>query len=137
MKISKTMWAVIAALVIVGGLFWFVSSSTTTTDTTPTEQNQSEQAENASVITLSEEGKVVSYQGVAGEVVLDTMKAGIAIRTEISEFGEFVTGIGDVDADSSKNFWGYTVNGEFAEVGAGEYVAKEGDQIEWRLTDLN
>ncbi len=135
MKISKTMWAIVAAIVVAGGLFWF-TSSTSTTDTTPTDQISTNQLA-VSAIRVDEDGTVVTYEGVANETALATMKARIAVRTQVSDFGEFVTGIGDVDSDSSKNFWGYTVNGDFAEVGAGEYVATEGDQIEWRLTDLN
>lgn len=130
------MWAVIATLVIAGGLFWF-TMGTTTTETTPTNQTPTEQVEAQNTITVNEDGTVVTYEGIAGEIVLDTMKAGIAVRTDVNDFGEFVTGIGEVDADSSENFWGYTVNGEFAQVGAGEYVAEEGDQIEWQLTQLN
>ncbi len=136
MKISKTIWAVIAALVVAGGLFLFVSNASTTSTNT-SEQTQIEQVEVSAGVVINEDGTVVAYRGVEGETALATLKALAVVRVEESSFGEFVTGIGEVDADGSQNFWGFYVNGEMAAVGAGDYTAAEGDEIEWRLTELN
>ena len=119
---------------VAGGLF-FVATNTNSTQVEIVDSAQSQLT--TSTITINQAGTVVSYPGVEGETALDTLKKLADVRVEESAYGEFVTGIGVVEADATKNFWGYTVNGEFADVGAGEYVAKEGDQIEWQLTDLN
>ena len=46
----------------------------------------------------------------------------------------FVTSINDRLADDSKHeFWAFYVNGKQAEVGAGSYIVKQGDTIEWKI----
>lgn len=40
---------------------------------------------------------------------------------------------GRLAEDSKKEFWAFYVNGKQAEVGAGSYILKEGDKIEWRI----
>ncbi|MEI6533019.1 MAG: DUF4430 domain-containing protein [Candidatus Roizmanbacteria bacterium] len=46
----------------------------------------------------------------------------------------FVTGINNRLADDSKHeFWALYVNGKQAQVGAGSYIVKQGDTIEWKI----
>ncbi len=138
MKISKNTWliAIVVALIVGGGAFFYASSNSDTA-TSSTEQTQTEQVASSTEIVFTEDGHVVSYVGVEGEIALATLKSLTDVRTEDSAYGEFVTGIGEVDADSSVNFWGFYVNSVMATVGAGDYITKEGDQIEWQLTELN
>lgn len=135
MKISKGVWVVIITLIIAGGAFWLVSANNSS-DTNDAEQNQTEQAAPANEIVFNADGTVAAYDGVPGEIALTTLKSLTDVSVQESAYGEFVTGINGVEADSSTNFWGFYVNGEMATVGAGEYVAEEGDQIEWQLTEL-
>ena len=138
MKISNKIWMAVLIVAITGGLFTFavtngdeqISEASETT-------TQQQDAETEQPITFEQEGEVVKYSGVTGQTALDTLKLLTDVKVEESSFGEFVTGIGEVSADSSKNFWSFLVNGSMAEVGAGDYVAKGGDQIEWQLTELN
>ena len=137
MKISKSMWLIIVAVVLVigGGAYYFVSVNNDNTASSA-EQAQVEQSAPVSTITFNDNGTIVTYDGVAGETALATLKSLTDVQVEDSAYGEFVISIGVVSADSSKNFWGFYVNGDMASVGAGDYVAKEGDQIEWQLTEL-
>lgn len=135
MKISKSVWMIIIAVLIAGGAFWFISANNGS-NMNSSEQAQTEQATLSSEVVINGDGTVVAYEGVPGETALATLKNLAHVHVEESAYGEFVTGINEVDAESSKNFWGFYVNGEMATVGAGEYVAEEGDEIEWQLTEL-
>ena len=75
---------------------------------------------------------VVSYQGEEGKTALVLLQENAEV--EMSGEGEmaFVTSINGVEADSSHQFWAFYVNGEQAQVGAGSYVTKADDEIEWK-----
>ncbi len=134
---KKSILAVIIVAVI--GLFGFgvynitqqetsVDSSVQTTEQVaqPTEDN----------ITFSEDGKTVTYQGEESVTALATLKSLTTVTTENSDFGELVTGINGVQADSSKEYWSFYVNGKYADEGAGTYKAKSGDSFKWQLEQL-
>lgn len=57
----------------------------------------------------------------------------LTIVTKQYDFGELVTAIGGTAA-SNNDFWLFTINGESASVGAGEYVVKNGDTIGFTYT---
>lgn len=120
---------IVVVVILVGLAIWNVN---TNSDEGVTNEN----VEVVDALVVSEDGASVSHPGVAGEIALDTLKGQIEVRSEVSDFGEFVTGIGDVDAEENVNFWAFYVNGEQAQVGAGTYETMEGDQIEWRLEEI-
>lgn len=104
----------------------------TSTSTTNVEQTE-DTAPSANDFTVSEDGKTVSYSGVTGEDALTTLQSHTEVVTETSDFGEFVTTINGVVADSSSEFWAFYVNGAQASVGADSYIATDGDTVEWKL----
>lgn len=87
-------------------------------------------------IEITNDGEAVAYDGVVGETALATLCDLTTATTEDSDFGSFVTSIAGVEATDGENFWSFYVNGEFATEGASTYVAKEGDQFEWRLEEI-
>lgn len=135
MSTSKNTWLAIVIILLFGVLFFGISNSNNSTNST--DSNTTISQESSQNIYFSENGTVVNYEGVSGQTALDTLKRLTAVRTQQSDFGEFVTGIGDIDANPAVNFWGFYVNGEMAVVGAGEYAAMDGDEIKWQLTELN
>lgn len=129
---------VLAGLVVLLGLGFFVinngNSDTSTTDTSQEIVQTEEVAEETSSLVVSEDGKEVSYDGIVGETALETGKSLIEVSTKDSDFGEFVTGFGEVIADESANeFWAFYVNGKQSGEGAGTYKSAEGDTIQWKL----
>lgn len=77
-----------------------------------------------------------SYQGEQGKTALELLKAKYKVETkEFTGVGEYVTSINGVVADS-KHFWSFYVNGQPAQVGAGQYQSKSTDQIEWKLEEI-
>jgi hypothetical protein len=87
-------------------------------------------------ITFSENKKTVNYDGVAGITALETLKTLTMVDTKASAYGEMITGINGVSADSNSEYWAFYVDGKLASEGAGTYKAQSGDKIEWRLEKL-
>lgn len=133
---------VIAVLVLLGVLGYTIANQEgdDAADATPTAEvlgtNEGDDAadvEEDPAITYEQDGTIVTYGGEAGVTALATLRSLTEVTTETSDFGEFVTGINGVEADPVVEFWGFYVNEEMAAVGASDYVAMEGDVIEWRL----
>jgi hypothetical protein len=89
----------------------------------------------SSGLTVSADGTEVSYEGVAGKTALDLLlQLDPAATADGEGANAFVTAIGGRAADQSKKeFWAFYVNGEQAQVGAGSYTMKDGDEITWKL----
>lgn len=78
----------------------------------------------------------ITYQGVEGKTALELLKAAHNVETkEFTGIGEFVESIDGVAPDAN-HFWGFWVNGTQAQVGAGQYVTKSSDVIEWKLEEI-
>ena len=76
-----------------------------------------------------------------GESLFDVMKRTVTdnggVVYQDSEYGPFITGICgyDQDPDTGK-YWTYTINGEYAMVGASEYYPAEGDKVNFDLSAM-
>lgn len=58
----------------------------------------------------------------------------LKIKSTAKGVNAFVTEINGRKADDSKKeFWAFYINGKQAEVGAGSYVIKNSDTIEWKI----
>jgi hypothetical protein len=130
----------IAGLLIValaaGGLVLYNNrDNNTSKSNTETSQSAVDQTVKPT-LTISEDQKSVKYEGQAGKTALELLNAGAEIKTESSDFGDFVIGINGVEADSAVEYWSFYVNGEYASEGAGTYQTSDGDQIEWKLEQL-
>ncbi len=75
-----------------------------------------------------------------GENLFDFTKNELArknITFEYQEYpslGSMVTKIGDKKSSEKDGYWQYWINGEYASVGASDYLLKPGDKIEWRFS---
>lgn len=81
----------------------------------------------------SQPAKEFSYQGEDGKTALELLQAKANATTNGEGANAFVTAINGYQADSSKEFWAFYVNGEQAQVGAGSYTTKSTDQITWKV----
>lgn len=125
---------VVFGLGLVGGSVYVYSQSNTEEQAQESSQQQPEQT--APQITISEDGKTVSYDGAEGTTALVTLEGLTEVKTKDSSFGKFVTAINGVEADSKTEYWAFYVNGTPASVGAETYTAKANDKFEWRLEKL-
>lgn len=78
----------------------------------------------------------IKYQGVEGKTALELLKNSHTVTTKQFSFGEMVVAIDGVEPAPNEAYWAFYVNGSLAAVGAGSYVTKNGDQIEWRLEEI-
>lgn len=96
--------------------------------------NQSEPTPQVSVQQQVE--KEISYKGVEGKNALELLKSNYDVNTEdFPGVGEMVNTI-DGKTPTDKQFWGFYVNGEMAQVGAGDYITEPSDKITWKLEDV-
>jgi len=139
MKKSKLIiTAITAVLVIAGAGYWFVAkdSDDQIVNNETTSQQEHTQEVKKPEITISEDKKSVSYEGISGKTALEILKDGTDVETETSSYGEFVTSIGGVKADANSEYWSFYVNGSYASEGAGTYKTTDGEKIEWKLESL-
>lgn len=78
-----------------------------------------------------------TYTGKDGQTALALLKDLYPkTSTKTAEgMGEYVTGINCRDAGASE-YWEFLVNGKSSDVGAGTYVTKSTDTLEWKLTSF-
>ena len=79
-----------------------------------------------------EERPILGYAGEDGRTALELLKSRARIRTSTSSLGELVEEINGVRSGDGYNLI-YFVNGAMAKTGAGNYVTRTGDRIEWKL----
>lgn len=125
----------VSGLLAVAGIGLLISNNSNSENSSTSEK--SSQAETTIVdIDVSEDGKTVTYPGVTGETALETLRNAAAISTQSSAFGDYVTAIEGVESVNAESYWAFYVNDEYATVGAGDYVAVEGDTFKWMLEDI-
>ena len=121
-QISTKIKATIGALVIVVLTVWGVQVNhhhAVASGTKPTTVATSQTTE-------------VSYQGQNGVDALTLLKKHAQVTTKTSSLGEYVTAINGNNGGGSK-YWIFYVNGQEAQVGAGAYITKNADNIQWKL----
>lgn len=70
------------------------------------------------------------------KTALDILRTTHTITTKtFSGIGEYVESIDGVKPDG-KHFWAFYVNNVQSQVGAGSYVPKDGDRIDWKLESI-
>lgn len=69
--------------------------------------------------------------------MLDLLEKKTDVITEDTEYGKMVVSINGISQDASANlWWAYTINGEYAALGAEAQVLNDGDVIQWTLTEF-
>ncbi len=74
----------------------------------------------------------LSYQGEDGRTALELLKAQAEVEVKSSSLGDYVTSINGNDGGGSK-FWMFFIDGKESSVGAGTYITKSNENIEWKL----
>jgi hypothetical protein len=74
----------------------------------------------------------LSYRGQQGIDALSLLKQHASVQTKHYSFGDMVVAINGVAGNGPK-YWTFYINGKEANVGAGSYVTKGGDLLDWKL----
>lgn len=80
-------------------------------------------------------GVIIAYDGEDGKTALELLKLRArVVTTSASGLGELVVTINGVGARNNNGFnLIYYVNGSMPKTGAGNYITKNGDKIEWKI----
>ena len=89
----------------------------------------------AQIATEQSQTTYVKYGGVEGQTALELLKQYVKVETKHYDFGDLVTSINGTPGNGPK-YWSFYVNGQLSEVGAGTYISKDSDTIEWKLQAL-
>lgn len=74
------------------------------------------------------------YNGEDGKTALELLQEQVSnVTVTTSDYGDYVSSIAGVEGGMDGKYWTYYINGEMAAVGAGEYVTKVADLIEWKF----
>lgn len=74
----------------------------------------------------------VKYNGQAGVDGLTLLKRHARVQVKHYSFGDFVEAING-SAGNGPKYWTFYINGKEANVGAGAYITKTSDKLEWKL----
>ena len=74
----------------------------------------------------------ISYKGENGKDALTLLKRYATVKTKHYSFGDLVTAI-DGTAGNGPKYWTFYINGQEASVGAGAYITKNSDILDWKL----
>lgn len=119
------------ALIVV--LFIVAPSGTVTVPVDSSNTNSAAVNENANT-SLPQAFAIFTYQGQEGKTAFALLDELYEVEYQQFDFGPLVKSI-EGEASSDSRFWLYYVNGEQAQIGADQYVTKDGDTILWRLEE--
>ena len=116
---GKKIWAIVlTAIIVIGGGIWSYKAGVWNN------------------VVQKKAGSDISYKGVQGKTALELLKANHKVETQMFSGSEFVKSIDSLTPDSN-HYWSFMVNGIESPVGAGQYVTKDGDTVEWQLKAIN
>lgn len=122
---------------IIGLLLGCASDTEEGSNTRVSTNDSGELAEDEVRITISinEGEEYVGEEAVSieeGDILLEVLQDNFYVETD--QGGQFITSIERVEAnDEDQTAWMYTVNGEMAQVGAGDYELSPGDKVVFDL----
>lgn len=122
LKSTKQVLSLVIPIIVLGtGVVGAITSQHTT--------------QKAQITTTSSEVTGIKYHGIAGQNALDLLKKYAKVETKHYSFGDLVVSINGTEGNGPK-YWSFYLNGKLADIGAGSYVTKNTDNIEWKLQSL-
>jgi hypothetical protein len=134
-KQTKIGLAAVAVVAVVGVGAWGLMKPAAAPQSGSVQSAETKATPKASPSSSVAAAKSLSYAGVEGKTALELLKAKDATaQTKGEGANAFVTTInGYTASEAKKEYWAFYVNGKMSDVGAGAYVTKAGDQIEWKI----
>lgn len=126
---NKLLAALCVCLVLVGG---YITYAVLKQQNESTSRPQSS-AQTTKSISYKNGDKVISYEGQNGKTALEVLESVADIETQDSSVGKMVTSINGIKAETGKTYWAFYVDGAYANEGAGTFVTKDGQNIQWKL----
>lgn len=84
-----------------------------------------------------EDNETHDISDYVGKTALEATQGKVEVITKGEGENAFVISVDGKQADTNqKEFWEFKVNGQQAQIGAGSYIIKNHDQIEWKITNF-
>lgn len=80
-----------------------------------------------------ESATIVEFKAVKNRTVLDQLKDKAKVVTKDSQYGQYVDSVNGMQGGTNNKYWTFYVNGQMANIGAGEYRTKGGETITWKF----
>lgn len=133
MRFNKTILvSVIATVLVIGGTAIALGIDNQNTSQQTKSTTISKQAEST-----ARHRTDISYTAKAGITSLDQLKTEAdSVVLKQSQYGEYVDSIEGSAGGTDGKYWSFYVDGAMSEAGAGTYIQKGGEQIEWKFQKL-
>lgn len=76
---------------------------------------------------------VIQFTATNDKTVLEQLKAREKVITKDSQYGPYVESINGIKGGTDNKYWTFYVDGQMANIGAGEYITKGGEKIVWKF----
>jgi len=132
LKKSKLKLFVYLVLVFAVGVSAWAAIATRLQESAPPKQESAVRAE-MPARTRTE----ITYTAYAGFTSLEQLQnEADDVIVKDSEYGKYVDSIEGHQGGVDSKYWSFYIDGELSQVGAGAYVQKGGEQIEWKFQRL-
>lgn len=76
---------------------------------------------------------IVQFTAERDKTVLEQLQAREKVTVKDSQYGSYVESINDLKGGTDNKYWSFYVNGQMANIGAGEYKTKGGETVTWKF----
>lgn len=86
-----------------------------------------------SEVKAAETATQVEFTAVKDKTVLEQLQSKTEVTVKDSQYGPYVETINGLTGGTDNKYWSYYVDGQMANIGAGEYKTKGGEKILWKF----
>ena len=123
----------VVVILSLGFIFWQVKANSSVSKT---QGEQSTQKISAVLIIDDANSQSFEISDFVGKTVLEATQSMAKVVTNGTGTNAYITTINGREANAEKReFWEFDVNGSPAQVGAGSYIIKNNDEIQWKISN--
>jgi len=122
--------AILMSLLVIFCVVFFIQNKNTALPAKKTEEISLRVTQ---IVLIKSKKSVSTSSFKKGETALELLSSSHTVTAKGQKGNAFVTAIDGEIANSEKEFWSFYVNGTQAQVGAGSYILKNNDTIEWKI----
>jgi hypothetical protein len=117
-------------------IFVLLSVLTAGTAAVLTSVNKEDQASKIRTVAVEPQVKastVIEFTAQKDQTVLKQLQEREKVTIKESDFGPYVESINGITGGTDNKYWTFYVDGQMANIGAGEYTTKGGEKITWKF----
>lgn len=130
---NKTKTIIISVFVVVLAAIGVTTAVLLNRAGAPAQQANSQQESTQTQESTEQNPNTVTFTAEADKTVLDQLKTHAEVVTKEASFGVYVDSINGIVGGTDGKYWSYYVDGQMAQIGAGEYTTTGGEKVEWKF----